>query len=373
MFVLHTESSCGWGGQEIRILTEARGLMERGHRIELAAALGSPIAEEAKRFDVPVHRLAIKRKGMRGFLGLRGLILRSKPDVVNSHSSTDSWLSAFALHSSGRPAPLVRTRHVSSPIPQNAATRWLYGKASSFVVTTGRSLRDQVLVETPAHADKVMSVPTGIDFSCFRPACLSTKRVSRLSCGLPPDSLLIGTLSTLRSWKGHRYLIDAFASLLHRDVHLVIVGDGPQASSLRQQVFTLRLNNRVTFAGNQPDVLPWLHSLDVFAMPSFANEGIPQAMLQAMGCGIATVTTNAGAIPELAHDGQTAWVAKKKDAVSLASALTHALDNPALRELRSKAAREFVTAHHSVGRMVDDMENVFAVSIHGHRKVLPPS
>ena len=71
---------------------------------------------------------------------------------------------------------------------------------------------------------------------------------------------------------------------------LLIVGDGPQREALEAQVAALGLASRVRFAGNQQDVRPWLHSMDVFALPSYANEGVPQALLQAMLCGLPCVT-----------------------------------------------------------------------------------
>ena len=66
-------------------------------------------------------------------------------------------------------------------------------------------------------------------------------------------------------------------------------------------------------AGNQADVLPWLQSLDVFALPSYANEGVPQALVQAMVCGLPCVTTDVGAIPEVARDGETGVVVPPQD------------------------------------------------------------
>src|SRR5690242_1497360 len=60
--IVHTENSCGWGGQEIRILTEARGFLDRGHRVTLIAPAEAPIAPAAERLGVPVVRLDIRSK-----------------------------------------------------------------------------------------------------------------------------------------------------------------------------------------------------------------------------------------------------------------------------------------------------------------------
>jgi len=139
--IAHTESSLGWGGQEIRTLTEAAGFIGRGHRVTLYAAPGSRIAAEALRFGVPVAVLPIARKRPAGVRGLVAALRRHPVNVVNAHSSTDAWLAALAcawLARTRRVAPaLVRTRHVSIAVPQDFATRWLYRTATARVVTTG--------------------------------------------------------------------------------------------------------------------------------------------------------------------------------------------------------------------------------------------
>ncbi len=65
-------------------------------------------------------------------------------DVVNTHSSTDSWLVAIASATLKHAPPLVRTRHVSTPINNKFSTRWLYRDATAHIVTTGESLRQQL-------------------------------------------------------------------------------------------------------------------------------------------------------------------------------------------------------------------------------------
>ena len=89
---LHTEASCGWGGQEIRILSEAQGLIERGHDVRLVCPSEARIFEEASRFAVPVEALAIGRKRLPGVLALRAYLKRHEFDVINTHSSTDCLL-----------------------------------------------------------------------------------------------------------------------------------------------------------------------------------------------------------------------------------------------------------------------------------------
>lgn len=354
--ILHTESSLGWGGQEIRVLTEAAGVARRGHHVLLAAPREARIFAEAVRFGVHAVALPIARKNLRGVLAMRRLIEAYPLDVVNTHSSTDSWLTALASRTLRQAPALVRTRHISAPVPRNRATRWLYGSATDHIVTTGERLRAQVVDESGVAPGRVVSIPTGIDLERFRPG---ERESARAELGLPAPSTLIGIVATLRSWKGHRFLLDAFASLERPRLHLVIVGDGPQREALGAQVDRLGIGERVLFAGNRDDVAPWMRAFDLFCLPSYANEGVPQSLMQAMACGLAVITTPVGSIPEIVTDGINGVIVPAQDATALARAVAALIDDPARRA--ALGARALTDARERFGeaRMVERMIEVF--------------
>jgi len=344
--ILHTEASLGWGGQEIRILTEAAGMRGRGHDVRLACPRNAHIYAEASRYDVPAIALPIGRKGPAGVLALRGLLARHRVDVVNTHSSTDSWLAALGLRlfwvGKARPPALVRTRHISAPIANRAPTRWLYTRATAEIVTTGEAIRQQLIRELGVSPARVTSIPTGVDSALFDPG---DKQGARRMLKLPQAVPLVGIVATLRSWKGHRYLIEAMTLLAHREAQLLIVGEGPQREAIEAQIAELGLAHRVRLVGNQYDIAPWLRALDVFALPSYANEGVPQIAI---------------------HDS-TALVVAKQNAVALAAGIDRLLGNAALGARLAWAARERAHGKFGLETMLDEMEGVFRRAAHGNR------
>ena len=327
----------------------------RGHSVAIVAPREARIYQAALRRGLRVEALPIARKGLGGVLTLRRWLQAHPVDVVNSHSSTDSWLSALACATLARAPALVRTRHISASIPDNLPTRWLYRSATRHIVTTGEKLRMQLVRDNRIPPERVTSVPTGIDAARFAPG---ERDAARRSTGLPPGRRLIGIVATLRSWKGHRYLVEA-VQRLPGDVGLVIVGDGPQRRSIESKIRELGIVERTWLAGNQDDVLPWLQSLDVFALPSYANEGVPQALVQAMLCALPCVTTAAGSIGEIARDGMTAIVVKAEDAADLQRGLERALGDARLCERIGTAARQYCAENLGVETMLDRMEKVF--------------
>jgi glycosyltransferase involved in cell wall biosynthesis len=355
MRIVHTESSLGWGGQEIRILSEARGLIRRGHEVLLLCPPEARIHAEAPAWDVPVVGVPISKKSLTGFRSLIAWFKGNRCDVASTHSSTDSWLTALALLAIGRPFPMVRTRHISAPVPRNPLSRWLYTRASAQIVTTGELLKKELVERNGFPAARIESVPTGIDPQRFRPG---DRAQARARLGLPLDKVLVGIVATLRSWKGHRFLIEAMTAL-PQGVALVIVGDGPQRAALEALVDERALRGRVRFAGNQHDVLPWLQAFDVFALPSYANEGVPQALVQAMLTALPCVTTAAGSISELAKDGETALVVAPQEVAPLRDAIQKLIGSPELRARLGEAARRHCEAGFSYEAMLDRMERIY--------------
>ena len=355
MRILHTESSLGWGGQEIRVLTEARGVARRGHHVAIAAPAHSRIFAAAPEYDVARIELPIARKSLRGLLALRRHLAATRYDVVNTHSSTDSWLAALACRTTSPRAPIVRTRHISAPVPRNAATRWLYRQARH-IVTTGERLRTQVIDETGVDASRVTSIATGIDLARFSPG---DRAAARAGLGLDAAAPIVGIVATLRSWKGHAHLLEAIAGMARKDVRLVIVGDGPQREALEAKARTLAIDARTHFAGNRTDVAPWLRAFDVFCLPSYANEGVPQALAQAMACGLPVVTTPVGSIGELVQDAHTGVIVPPSDPQALRAALESLLADEPRRRVLGAAALRHAREHLGEGHMIDAMLRVF--------------
>ncbi|HEX5611681.1 MAG TPA: glycosyltransferase [Burkholderiales bacterium] len=353
--IVHTESSLGWGGQEIRILSESRGLIGRGHQATILCPAEARIFSEAPAWGVPAVALPIARKRPAGVGALRAWLRANRCDVLNTHSSTDSWLAALAVASLEWTLPIVRTRHISAPVPKNPFSRWLYEKAAAKIVTTGAALKQQLVAENGFPAERIESVPTGIDAGRFRPG---KRGEARAKLGLSAQATLVGIVATLRSWKGHGFLLDAMRSL-PATIELVVVGDGPMRPTLERQVEEWDLRQRVRMVGNQTDVVPWLQALDIFALPSYANEGVPQALIQAMLCAVPCVTTNVGSIAELARDGETALVVPARDAKALAGALERLATDRALAAELARAARRHCVENFSYDRMLDRMEAIY--------------
>lgn len=362
MFIVHTESSHGWGGQEIRVLTESRELITRGHRVLVLADADSLIAQRAALYGVPVEHLRLKRKRPTEIRAMFSAVNRLRPDVISTHSSTDHWVAAVArIFSMHRPA-IVRTRHVSAPVARNISTRWLYRFGCEAIATTGESIRKHLIHDGLVAIDKVFSVPTGIDLGFFQSQGRSAAR-QRIAAqvGIDPSATLFGNIATLRSWKGQHDLIAAFAGIASSipTAQLLIVGDGPQAQSLRDLTKSMGMQDKVFFAGHQQDVRDYFDALDVFVFPSYANEGVPQAILQAMAYGLHIITTRAGSIEEAFAGYPAVTVVKERAPDALAMAMREIVERSSGKTIKRVGLYPEVRTRIDLTGMADKMLEIY--------------
>jgi len=356
--ILHTESSIGWGGQELRILTEMEGMQRRGHRVHLLTADVAEILPAARARGLAADGLTIAYKKPRALREIRKWLRANARefDVVNTHSSTDAWLVAMAGATIPRMPPVVRTRHVSTPVNNSWTTRWLYQRATRHIVVTGEALKAQLVRDNAFDPKRITSVRTGIDLARFRPL---DRAAAKALCGVDARPA-VAIVATLRDWKGHDDLLDAWSALQVKGWQLLVIGDGPRRAHLEARVAEMGLAGDVRFTGNQDDVPAWYACADIAVLPSFGDEGVPQSLMQAAACGLPAISTPIGAIAEAVRDGKTGLLVPPRDAKALASALSYLMTHDALRGHMGRAAREYAQRQFGIDRMLDAMEAVFA-------------
>jgi glycosyltransferase involved in cell wall biosynthesis len=214
---------------------------------------------------------------------------------------------------------------------------------------------------TVAHAvarERVHVVPNGIDTDVFAPL----EQPRRDPAGGPRR---IGAVGRLAHQKGFDVLITALPTVLdHHDVEVSIVGEGALRRDLEQQARGLP----VSFMGrldSPSEVADFLRSLDLFVMPS-RYEGLPNAVLEAVACGIRVVAADA---PGMRAALGSAPLVPAEDPHALARAITSALsDADEMPRARIPDFDDVAQAHARVFRLAYDRQaNLPAVALTGAR------
>ena len=334
--VLHTESSPGLGGQEVRTITEARWTRERGWRVLVAGQPGSRFVERAQ--EAGLETFAVRMRGAWDLPAawiLARIIRRGKVDIVHTHSSIDAWVGGLAARLAA--IPVVRTRHVSIRIRRrlNPVYRWLADR----VITSGEAIRTLV-IEAGVKPERAVAIPAGVNLADFAGASDGDAVRARLGLSRP----VIGSVAMLRGSKGHASLLDAFAAVHARrpSARLLLVGDGIRRTWVESLAKERGLGEAVLFTGFRSDVPDLLRAMDCFVLASTRTEGVPGSLLQAFAAGVPAVASAIGGIPEVIVEGKTGLLVRPDDPAALASAIDAVITDPAAAAARAGAARALV-------------------------------
>lgn len=358
--IVHTEASLGWGGQERRIFAETEIMQQRGHRIILAVDPRGELYQRSLQAGFPVVSTPFGgRQNFSAGVALRRLLQSQAVDILNTHSSLDSWVGLGAVMGRRARTKLVRTRHLSTPIQTSWPTRWLY-QSSDAIITTGQAIKNLIVKRARVPAAKISSIPTGVPLDRFYP-----RPPGDWAAWLPPwpsDACIIGSVAVLRSWKGHLYLLEALAKVLQTGAkaYLVLVGEGPYREVIEPKVAELNLTDSVYLAGYQENVPDWLALMDLVVLASYANEGVPQSLLQAMAMARPVIGTTCGGIPEIVQMGSNGLLVPPRDSSSLAEALLKLIQDPAKRAAFGARGLALVQERYSLEQMAAATEKVYA-------------
>jgi glycosyltransferase involved in cell wall biosynthesis len=206
--------------------------------------------------------------------------------------------------------------------------------------------------------DRLVTIHNAVDGDEGLSAC--EPGIFRRSVGIPPEAPLVAVVGRLSPEKGQGVFLESFRRLSagRPDAHAVLVGEGIDARTLREQARRLGLERTIHFTGYQRHVAPVYKDADVIAIPSTRPEGIPNVLLEAMSAKCPVVASRIGGIPEIVHHEQEALLVPPGDRVTLADAIRRVLEDAPLRaRLIHQAQRCILTRHSPVARA----ERIFQV------------
>jgi glycosyltransferase involved in cell wall biosynthesis len=283
-----------------------------------------------------VPRYAKSADGLLYFLSLAPFVARLRRrfafELIDAHFAYPDGFAATLLARLFRVPVSVTLRGTEVPFSRSrlrrAQIRFVLRRAER-VLTVSDSLA-RLARDLGAPAARVRVIPNGIDRARFQPG---PRDEARRQLGLSPDRRIIVSVGGLTERKGHHRVLAAMQALVgdRPDLLLAIVGggssEGDVGPALRRQISALELDRHVLLAGPQPPerVPLWLQAADVFCLAT-ANEGRPNAVLEALACGLPVVTTDVGGIAEVVRPGIDGLVVPFGDHLALTRALGEALD-----------------------------------------------
>jgi len=357
--LLHTEWSKGWGGQEIRIHGESMALKERNVNVFIACQPDSLLLKKC--IESGVKCLPIKMNKGLNFLATVKIIffiIKNNINIIHTHSSVDSRVGGIA----GKICriPVVRSRHISEPVNKRFFTWFQYMLIADRVITSGALIRKMLIEENKMRPSQIVSIPAGVDTNLYlkKQNPQDQNIVQELNLN---NKFIVGMVSVLRSWKGHKYAIEAFEKLVQKtnNFHLIIVGDGPKREEIETMVNNLDLKRYVTLTGHIDNPIPYYRAMNIVLLPSYAGEATSQTLPQAMIQGIPVITTNIGGLPEIVEHKKTGLVVEPKNSQQIYDAVYQLYSDKKLAKKISAAGKKKILEKFTYEKMVEDTYTVY--------------
>lgn len=372
----------GRGGTEKHVKDLASSIDRRRFSpCVISTAMGGPMEEELASRGIPAYLLDYRGLSLqpgrtlplfrdaRRFFGAFDRILRERRiSILHAYLPAANIL---AMAAGLRHSPMVGI------VSKRALCRYKDGHpAYSLFEDLANFVADAVMVNSHAVAEdvrrterfvegKMFLVYNGLHLPGETPD--SGRRQLPPDFGLPPHSLPVAYVANLREDKGHLCLVEAARRVVEAvpSARFLLVGrEDREAAPVRAKITELGLDGHVVLAGARRDIPAILQATRVVAHPG-EQEGLSNAILEAMAAGIPVVASRAGGNPETVEDGKTGLLVPPGDPDAFASAILELLRDPARAEALGRAGRERVRNRFSLAGMVTGVEESYIELLEG--------
>jgi glycosyltransferase involved in cell wall biosynthesis len=177
---------------------------------------------------------------------------------------------------------------------------------------------------------------------------------------MPNNAFVVGAVGRLVTIKRYDNLLKAFARARAQldNLHLLIVGDGPERQNLEALSATLGINAHVTFAGSTPSAAPFYPLMNCFVLSS-QSEGLSVAMLEALCFGLPVITTHDSKQHDVITHGVNGYLVAPSDNEALANALIEVARNKAATHAMKSANEALVANHFSLTKMSERYTHLY--------------
>jgi glycosyltransferase involved in cell wall biosynthesis len=282
---------------------------------------------------------------------LRSVIRERSPDVIVSFLPNVNV--AAVISSAFLRTPLIICER-SDPLSYPYPVLW------TFFCKLSYRFADMLAVQTESVARRVRAIYPGLSRVGSIPNPLP-EAFRAVTAQPANERKILLSLGRLSSEKQIDKLLRAFAELAPSfiDWDLHIYGDGPDRPALERQIHELGLDTRAFMKG--PTACPWkvMAGADLFVMASM-YEGFPNALLEAMGVGLASVVFDCPSGPrEITRDGEDALLVPLNDHAGLVAALAELMGDQALRNALGRKARESVCSRFNLAAVMQKWDCLF--------------
>jgi UDP-glucose:(heptosyl)LPS alpha-1,3-glucosyltransferase len=189
------------------------------------------------------------------------------------------------------------------------------------VICNSRMVRDDIVRRFAVPAEKLRVIYNGVDLDCFHPDLRARHRAwVRADLGIAENVPVILFVGSGFERKGIPALLHALALMRRRNAMLLVVGHDKKLQQMRTMAVRLGVAERVLFLGGRQDLRSFLGAADFFCLPTLYDP-MPNAVIEALACGLPVVTSNTCGAAELIRPGENGFVCDAMNPAALAGYL----------------------------------------------------
>jgi glycosyltransferase involved in cell wall biosynthesis len=350
--VMLLTSAENWRGSGISYAKLARGLSERGHRVELVVS-SSLVAAEYARLGIPARQLTLERTGAREVLSLLTVARANGTDVVIVDKPRDLRLAAW-MSMVRRLQIVIRYNRVGKRRAARFVDRWTAARARA-ALYQNEYIREKASGELPILGElQSFVIPNGYDANEIAVDAGADTRW-RESQGIASDETVVISVGFAEPEKRFDLSIDAMRLLASRgvDATFVFCGDGPCRASLQDRARAAGVKARWLGIQSPRDTLTAIAAADVLAHPC-PVEIFGNVLAEAMALSTPIVAMRAGGNTEmLGTDGSAAILIDDDRAESFADGIAELCTNAERGRRLAAAARRRLVEVFPLARMID--------------------
>jgi glycosyltransferase involved in cell wall biosynthesis len=234
--------------------------------------------------------------------------------------------------------PILYTLHLSH-INITGPRRWL-SDFGDHTHAASEDARQWLIREARVPSERITLIPHGIDPQRFPHADSQTKRNAKVALGLDPHALVASYVGRFEHPKNEAWLLDLACATRGQmpNLHVVLVGGGPDEPALRDRIDSQNLHDRVHLFGHRDDPASVYHASDLLLLPS-AREGFSLVCAEAMSAGVPVLRTRTSGTAELIIENVTGRSVEIDHDKFIDAAITMLRDPAALARMGTAAAR----------------------------------
>ena len=375
MTILHIVDSLGRGGMENGVVNLAEGLGPRGYSFAvIALTRRGELADHFESFG-PIESLdRAPGFSMTTARRLRQAIARHRPDIIHTHNLGPLLYTFLARAGIRRGTTILHGEHAELGPDERRGRRFLLRRLllrwphRLHTVSTGMTAQFTSLGLNPGG--RMWSLVNGVDTRFYQPApdppAARTSVLREFGVEPGPDLRLAGIVGRFDPHKRHRELLQAMAIDEHsprpqlRHWHLLLIGDGgTRRDEILQQIADHPAAARIHHAGFRPRPRELYQALDLLLLPS-SREGLSNALLEAMACGVPCLSHRSCGAGEVIIDGETGWIRDWTGAEQIQRDWSHLSQQSAQTIISAgRAARQRAEQNFSIDSMLERYQAVY--------------